>query len=116
MRHDLTEFAHLITDSTSLDLIQTSTVSRVRGSLTFADQSQLFIRENYVIGDGWIDYSYHWQTAENQLIHRWDNAHVVPLPTSPHHQHIGNEENIQSSGPMTLETVLTFIAGQISTG
>ncbi|MEZ0541938.1 toxin-antitoxin system TumE family protein [Fibrella arboris] len=77
------------------------------------DQSVLFVRENYVLNSGWIDYSYHWQTADNQIIHRWDNAHPVFLPTSPYHQHQGSEENVVASEPMTLEKVLTFIASQL---
>lgn len=114
MKHDLIAFEQLIIASTTLDPVQTPTVIQIRGRLTFVDQSVLFVRENYVINDDWIDYSYHWQTAENQIIHRWDNAHVVFLPTSPYHQHVGSEDTILASEPMTLETVLTFIADQLT--
>ncbi len=85
----------------------------MRGQLTFSDQSVLHIRENYVIATGWVDYSYHWQTREHQLIHRWDNAHPVPVDTSPYHQHVGSEENVQSSPPVTLIDVLAIIASQL---
>jgi len=114
MKHDLTTFEPFIIASTSLDPVLTPTVVQVRGRLTFTDQSVLFVRENYVVNDNWIDYSYHWQTAENQIIHCWDNAHVVFLPTSPYHQHVGSEENVQPSEPMTLEAVLTFITSRLS--
>ena len=106
-------FNHLISASTPLDLLSGPTVDQVRGRLTFIDQSVLFIRENYVLDSGWIDYSYHWQTADDQIIHRWDNAHPVFMPTSPYHQHVGSEENVQPSEPMTLKTVLAFIAAQL---
>ena len=82
--------------------------------LTLVDGSQLYIAENHVRLTGWIDYAYQWQTADHKLIHRWDNAHPVDLPTSPHHQHVGSEENIQPSEPMTLEKVLTFIASRLT--
>lgn len=63
-----------------------------------------------------INYAYQWQTAELQLIHRWDNAHPVKLFTTPHHQHIGSVENIQPCEPMTLEMVLTFITERLNGG
>lgn len=113
MKHDLKPFGQLILTSTSLDPIQTPTVIQIRGSITLMDQSVLFIRENHVVDREWIDYSYHWQTADYQLIIRWDNAHAVNLPTSPYHQHVGSEENVQPSEPMTLDKVLTFIADRI---
>lgn len=84
--------------------------------LTLIDGSQLYVAENYIRLTGWIDYAYQWQTADYQLIHRWDNAHPVPFETSPHHQHVGSEENTLPSEPMTLETVLRFIASQLSAG
>ena len=87
----------------------------MRGHLTFSDQSVLHVRENYILASGWIDYAYQWQTADHQLIIRWDNAHPVPtFNTSPHHQHVGSEDNMRPSEPMTLEKVLTFIASQLS--
>ena len=57
--------------------------------LTLIDGSQLYVAENYVRLTGWIDYAYQWQTATHQLIHRWDNAHPVDLPTSPYHRNAG---------------------------
>lgn len=116
MTHDLRSFNQLVVASTSLEPVERPDLTQVRGRLTLADQSVLHIRENYVSATGWIDYSYHWQTAKHQLIHRWDNAHLVALPTSPYHQHVGTEENILPSEPMTLEAVLTFIASRLTSG
>jgi len=51
---------------------------------------------------------------QNDVLIRWDNAHEVPgIDTSPHHQHIGSETNIQPSEPMTLEKVLDIICRQL---
>jgi hypothetical protein len=83
--------------------------------LTLIDGSQLYVAENHVRLTGWIDYAYQWQTASHQLIIRWDNAHeVTGIATSPHHQHVGSEDNILPSEPMTLEKVLTFIASRVA--
>ncbi|RIV23444.1 hypothetical protein DYU11_10605 [Fibrisoma montanum] len=114
MKHDLSAFGHLILSHTPFDPIVNPNTIQVRGTIILVDQSVLYVRENYVIRSGWIDYSYHWQAADNQIIHRWDNAHSVPLPTTPYHQHQGSEENVVASEPMTLDKVLTFIASQLT--
>jgi hypothetical protein len=114
MKHDLTPFKSLILVATPLNPVPGKSANQIRGQLQFIDQSTLFIRENYVLESDWIDYSYHWQAADHQIINRWDNAHSVPFDTSPHHQHVGSEENIQPSEPMTLEKVLTHIAARLS--
>jgi hypothetical protein len=88
----------------------------VRLELIFSDQSRLIVYESRFYDTGRFKYSYQWMTKTNELIHRWDNAHEVPLPTSSHHQHIGSEDNVQPSEPMTLTDVLTVIAQQITSG
>lgn len=114
MTYDLHPFRHIIVASTPLEFVERPEVTQVRGQLTLIDQSVLYVRENYIIATNWIDYSYHWQTADHRFIHRWDNAHeVIGLTTSPHHQHVGSEENVQASEPMTREKVLTFITNQL---
>lgn len=110
MSPDLDPFSHFIVASTPLDPVERPDLTQIRGRIVFSNQSVLHIRENHVVATGWIDYSYHWQTANYQLIHRWDNAHSVDLPTSPFHQHVGSEENVQPSEPMRLESVLAHIA------
>ncbi|QKZ13428.1 DUF6516 family protein [Spirosoma sp. KUDC1026] len=116
MKHDLSTFHAIIDVTTPLDPIERPELTQVRGSITFTDSSVLHVRENYITVSGWIDYSYHWQTADHQLIHRWDNAHEVPFSSSPHHQHIGTEDNVHPSEPMTLTEVLTIIAQRITSG
>ena len=35
------------------------------------------------------DYSFHWQSVDNELIIRWDNAHhYTNLKTYPNHKHV----------------------------
>jgi hypothetical protein len=116
MNHNLSPFNAIIAASTALDPTSRPDLTQVRGRLTLTDGSVLHVRENYVVITGWIDYAYQWQTADHQLIIRWDNAHAVDLPTSPYHQHVGSEDNVLPSEPMTLEMVLAFIATQLISG
>jgi Family of unknown function (DUF6516) len=85
----------------------------VRTKIVLTNGSRLLAYESMFYDTGRTKYSYQWLTATNDFIHRWDNAHPVDLPTSPHHQHVGSEENVQPSEPMTLEKVLAFIAAQL---
>jgi hypothetical protein len=40
-------------------------------------------------------YRFHWQTKEEALIKRWDNArHHPEIDTFPHHLHDGADENV----------------------
>lgn len=111
MTPDLSPFA-FIGVSTGIERIEqrrTATTSRMQ--LTCIDGSVLHVRENHISATGWIDYACQWQLPNHQLIRWWDNAHEVPgIATSPHHQHIGSEDNVHPSEPMTLEQVLSFIA------
>lgn len=86
----------------------------LRTDIRFIDDTRLVAFEYTYFDTGRTKYSYQWMNAANELIHRWDNAHEVDLPTSPHHQHISSENNVLPSEPMTLETVLTLIADRLS--
>jgi len=38
-----------------------------------------------------VVYSYHWESAEGELVFRWDNTpHFPNLPGFPHHVHDGS--------------------------
>lgn len=77
------------------------------------DKTKLFVRD-YLFIDGTRKYSFHWQDIQNKCILRWDNTpHHQNLNTFPYHKHIGNEEIIQESQPMSLEMVLEFISEKI---
>ncbi|MEA1052228.1 DUF6516 family protein [Lamprobacter modestohalophilus] len=74
------------------------------------DGSELHARE-YLDADE-RDYSFHWQTAEGQLISRWDNApHHRMVATYPHHRH--TEDGIIESTGITLDAVLEVIQSQL---
>ncbi len=54
-------------------------------------------------------YSFHWQTADGELVKRWDNVeHHKEIDTFPHHIHL-SDGRIIGSGHMTLKKVLTDI-------
>ncbi|GAB4027329.1 toxin-antitoxin system TumE family protein [Spirosoma gilvum] len=89
--------------------------STVRTELTLSNHSRLIAYESFFYDTHRQKYSYQWISSDNQHIHRWDNAHdVAGIATSPHHQHVGSDENIQPSEPMTLGKVLAFIAARLT--
>ena len=60
------------------------------------------------------EYVYHWQSAEGQLVRRWDNVnHHSHLPYAPHHVHLpdGRVEGIAK--PPDLVAVLQGIEKQL---
>ncbi|MFQ6056656.1 MAG: DUF6516 family protein, partial [Methanosarcinales archaeon] len=70
-------------------LIET-TFELIKANAKIIDGSVLYISD--IIGEGWRNYSYHWQ-KNNELIMRWDNApHHRDLPNFPHHIHIKNRD------------------------
>jgi len=67
-----------------------------------------------IIQDVLFDYSYHWQSPDDSLIIRWDNAaHYPMITTYPHHTHVASESNVQASYEQNLFEVLTFIRSSI---
>lgn len=83
----------------------------IRARLVFADISYLEFSEYVQVAAGEIQvaiYSYHWATAENRLIKRWDNTpHFPDLPGYPHHIHDG--EVVIPGRPIDIFTVLDQI-------
>lgn len=78
--------------------------------ISLTDGSELHAREYLDANER--DYSFHWQTADGQLISRWDNApHHRALATYPHHRHTG--DGIIESSEITLDTVLEVIQGRL---
>ena len=51
-----------------------------------------------------MDYSYHWETAEGNLIYRWDNT-----PHFPHHTHDSKSGEVRPGQPMNIFSVLDQI-------
>ncbi len=67
------------------------------------------------ISEAWDDeilirYAYYWLKQNDEIRIGWDNApHHPEVSSHPHHKHIGEQENIQSSEETSLEDVLRFI-------
>lgn len=87
----------------------------VKAVVTFTDGSQLHVFEHVVMEEAIPTretYRYHYQTAEGDLVKRWDNApHHRQLPTFPHHVHVGDE--VRPSEPVDLDEVLAEISGRL---
>ena len=80
--------------------------------VSLVDGSVLYVRET--ITPAFDSYSYHWQTADRQLIRRWDNApHWPEIPTFPHHCHVGQEDNVQPSEHPTISDVMAYITNML---
>lgn len=83
----------------------------VRGDIYFIDNSRLHFRELFV-GQGSfakIAYSYHYQSADETMIFRYDNApHYPDLSSTPHHKHTTEGEVVATNQP-DFESVLREI-------
>ncbi len=84
--------------------------------LRFYFKYLLSISEALVIVDGQItaiDYRYHFQDEQNNLIFRYDNTpHFPNLSSFPHHKHLQNQV-IASEQPniaIALQDVMNFLA------
>ena len=55
-------------------------------------------------------YSYYWLNTDNELKIGWDNApHHTKIKSFPHHRHIGQQKDLQSSTENSLEDVMGVI-------
>lgn len=92
---------------------QRAGLSKTKLKVVLKDGSILFLRE-IIIENILFDYSYHWQTPDNALIIRWDNAaHYPDIPGFPHHKHVSAETNIVASEEWSLSDVLSFIKNNL---
>ena len=89
--------------------ILTSERASLRIRLRFEQGHLLEINEAVVIVNGKLvplDYRYHCQNEQNQLIFRYDNTpHFPDLPSFPHHKHLPNQV-IASDQPDIEQVVL----------
>jgi len=88
----------------------------LRGEVKFTNGSQLHFREFVQLKQGLppnrYKYAYHYQSSDETIIFRYDNArHYLELSTAPHHKHVG--ENVVAANPPDLQFVLKEIAGMI---
>jgi hypothetical protein len=113
---DLTPFLEIISSQEVIEVKQRPDLFHFKLKVTLSNGTILHARENHLPAIEWHDYSYQWQTADYRLISRWDNAHERHLQSvPPHHQHVGSEDNVLPSEPMTLEKVLEYIRQQLAT-
>ena len=80
----------------------------IEGKLRFWDGSLLAfveIVEERGVTLRKVDYAYHYQTASNQLIFRYDNApHHPEISTHPHHKHTAT--GLEATKPPHLNDIL----------
>ncbi len=73
----------------------TSERANLRLKVRFAFKYLLAVSEIIVIVDNqisYIDYRYHFQDAQNNLIFRYDSTpHFPELPSFPHHKHLPDQ-------------------------
>ena len=84
----------------------------VRGTVFFADESQLHFREfvNAQAGIERFTYVYHCQAADGSLIFRYDNTpHFPGLSSFPHHKHLADETSVMACVAPSLAQVLAEI-------
>jgi hypothetical protein len=93
----------------------------IEGRLRFWDSTLLRFHEELIergVLIAKLDYVYHHQTAEGQLIFRYDNSpHYPDIATFPHHKHVAvgsGKELIESANPPTLLEVLREIEALLS--
>lgn len=111
----LTAFAHLIQEHRVLTDRHDNRITEYKARLTLLDGSLLEFSEINVPDIQKRKYAYQWMSADYTLIIRWDNAlHHRHIATFPHHKHVGNEQTIEPSEEMVLETVLHYIDSQLS--
>lgn len=85
---------------------------RLRMEIELIEGSKLFVRETILEGKE-RRYSYHWQSKDEELLVRWDNAPHWDVETFPHHKHIGAVDSVESSYERILDQVLKVIAQKL---
>lgn len=85
----------------------------IRFVIEFRDNSELHVFEYVNSGLHKLNYSYHWQDKEKNLIIRWDNApHHSNIETFPHHLHM--KDGVKPSGEPTFAEILEKIEQAIA--
>ena len=80
--------------------------------IVFVDNSILFTKEYFDTQSR--NYSFHWQTNDEKLIIRWDNApHHKNISSYPHHQHIKENAIVHESNVISLIEVFEYIEKQL---
>ena len=107
----LRKYSHIILSYKIIRFEQFGKLLRLKAEVNLIDGSNLYIRETVI--EAKRKYAYHWQSKDDKLIIRWDNAPDWEVETFPHHKHFGDNKRIEPSYERTLEQVLDFIAQQL---
>jgi len=115
----LEAFSKVIDEYSKTDLVFSSQVhvdiraehiGLIKGSITFIDESRLFLTEYLDVSYGIerLTYSYHYQDKEGRLVFRYDNAAHKPVLGFIHHKHSGDgvvESQIPDLNGVLLEAI-----------
>jgi hypothetical protein len=91
---------------------------RVRATLIngdFLESAEYFIlQEGHV---SVVDYRHQWMYSDRtQLRRRWDSTRDHPeLENYPHHVHIGQEDVVQPSHPVSIMELLSLLEQELNT-
>ena len=88
-------------------------------SIGYNDGSRLEINLTFDCSQdypSWHTYSFHYMTANNATIFRYDNSiHHFGLPTFPHHKHTGAAEQVTPSDKPSVRAIRDEIAAYLGT-
>lgn len=103
-------------------IILSSERANLKLRLRFYFKYLLSISEALVVADDQItviDYRYHFQDGQNNLIFRYDNTpHSPSLSSFPHHKHLADRvvSSDQPSIAMVIQDAIAFLEGVESNG
>ncbi|MEI7869547.1 MAG: DUF6516 family protein [Candidatus Methylumidiphilus sp.] len=85
-----------------------------RARLSLVNGDFLEVSEYFTIRAGkpeTLEYRYQWMdSAQERLIRRWDNARHFPgLPNFPHHQHVGEDNQVKPSQTLSILGLIDLI-------
>ncbi len=108
---EILNLSPIVEGYTVRQLVEEDAASFLRIEVALVDGSQLFIKE-LLFPDG-SKYSYQWQSSDEELLIRWDNAphHHHEIATHPDHKHVGAE--VLPSNRISIEDVLSTITAQV---
>lgn len=108
------KFHPMVKDVSVERILVTRNMGYLKATVTFVDDSQLWIRE-FVNGKlRKIGYAYHYQNIDGKLVFRYDNApHHVNVSTFPHHKHVSYNPKPESTGEKNVIDVVDEIVKTI---
>ncbi len=87
----------------------------ISGYVVFIDRSRLFFREYLdatAVEVEKLMYSYHYQTADDDMIFRYDNAQHKPKLPFVEHKHIISSQIQQAASPTLQDVLLEIVTWQ----